>query len=90
MGTGGAGKTSMKSIIFANFHAKDSFKLNPTMDLNHTTTKFLGNLSMNLWDCPGQNLFMKRFFESHKDHIYSNVEILIYVFDAMSKKPEVY
>ncbi len=30
MGKSGAGKTSMRSIIFANFMAKDTTKLTPT------------------------------------------------------------
>ena len=35
MGKSGAGKTSMKSIIFANFIARDTRKLGPTNEIEH-------------------------------------------------------
>lgn len=35
MGKSGSGKTSMRSIIFANFAAKDTSRLTPTMDVEH-------------------------------------------------------
>eukprot|EP01035_Chromulina_nebulosa_P019556 gene19556-25456_t len=44
MGKSGAGKTSMRSIIFANFMAKDTTKLTPTHDVEHTQVRFLGDL----------------------------------------------
>jgi len=85
MGKSGSGKTSMRSIIFANYIARDTQRLGATIDVEHSHVKFLGNLVLNLWDCGGQEAFMQNYLESQRDHIFSNVAVLIYVFDAGSK-----
>mmetsp|Transcript_42686 Transcript_42686/g.96148 ORF Transcript_42686/g.96148 Transcript_42686/m.96148 type:complete len:328 (-) Transcript_42686:63-1046(-) len=79
MGRAGAGKTSMRSIIFANYMAKETNRLQQTNSVEHSNLRFMGNLLLNLWDCGGQDVFMVNYFESQKDHIFSNVEVLIYV-----------
>eukprot|EP00274_Cyanoptyche_gloeocystis_P007420 CAMPEP_0196655026 /NCGR_PEP_ID=MMETSP1086-20130531/4785_1 /TAXON_ID=77921 /ORGANISM="Cyanoptyche gloeocystis , Strain SAG4.97" /LENGTH=305 /DNA_ID=CAMNT_0041987117 /DNA_START=23 /DNA_END=940 /DNA_ORIENTATION=- len=84
MGKGSAGKTSMRSIIFANYIPRDTMRLGVTIEVEHSHVRFLGNLVLNLWDCGGQKTFMENYFESQKDHIFRNVEVLIYVFDIMS------
>ena len=84
MGKSGAGKTSMRSIIFANYMARDTMKLSPTLDVEHTHVRFLGNLTLNLWDCGGQYRFYESYFDSQRDTIFRNVEVLIYVFDIDS------
>src|SRR5690606_30826120 len=38
----------------------------------------------NLWDCGGQDAFMEKHFESQREQIFKNVEVLIYVFDINS------
>ena len=53
MGKSGAGKSSMRNIIFSNFVAKDVRRLGATIDVEHSNIKFLGNLVLNLWDCGG-------------------------------------
>ena len=53
MGKSGAGKSSMRSIIFSNYVAKDVRRLGATIDVEHSRVKFLGNLVLNLWDCGG-------------------------------------
>jgi len=50
--------------------------------------RFLGNLVLNLWDCGGQDAFYENYFESQRDHIFSNVAVLIYVFDIESTQLE--
>ncbi len=50
--------------------------------------RFLGNLVLNLWDCGGQEAFMESYFVSQRDHIFRNVEVLIYVFDVESQELE--
>lgn len=82
MGREESGKTSMRSIIFANYLARDTMRLGPTLDVEHSHVRFLGNLVLNLWDCGGQKAFMENYFESQRDHIFRNVEVLIYVFDV--------
>jgi GTPase SAR1 family protein len=47
--------------------------------------KIQGNLVLNLWDCGGQEAFMENYFASQREHIFRNVEVLIYVFDVESK-----
>jgi len=84
MGKSGAGKTSMRSIIFANYMARDTMRLSATLDVEHTHVRFLGNLVLNLWDCGGQYHFYESYFDSQRDTIFRNVEVLIYVFDIES------
>ena len=84
MGKSGAGKTSMRSIIFANYMARDTMRLSPTLDVEHTHVRFLGNLVLNLWDCGGQYRFYESYFDAQRDTIFRNVEVLIYVFDIDS------
>lgn len=43
----------MRSIIFSNYVAKDVRRLGATIDVEHSTVKFLGSLILNLWDCGG-------------------------------------
>lgn len=75
----------MRSIIFANYLARDAYRITFTVDVNKQRVRFLGNLVLSLWDCGGQDLFMEQYFVSQRDHIFKNVEVLIFVFDVMSK-----
>jgi len=88
MGKSGSGKTSMRSIIFANYIARDTRRLGATIDVEHSHVRFLGNLVLNLWDCGGQEAFMENYFDSQRDQIFKNVEVLIYVFDIESREVE--
>ena len=88
MGKSGSGKTSMRSIIFANFIARDTRRLGATIDVEHSHVRLLGNLVLNLWDCGGQEAFMENYFASQRDNIFRNVEVLIYVFDVESRELE--
>ncbi|EKX47497.1 hypothetical protein GUITHDRAFT_86396 [Guillardia theta CCMP2712] len=86
MGKSNAGKTSMRSIIFANYIARETTRLGYTQDVEHSHVRFLGNLVLNLWDCGGQEAYMESYFESQRDHIFRNVAVLIYVFDIESQQ----
>ncbi|TPX45784.1 hypothetical protein SeMB42_g01310 [Synchytrium endobioticum] len=88
MGKSGSGKTSMRSIIFANYIARDTRRLGATIDVEHSQIRFLGNLTLNLWDCGGQESFMESYIQQQRDHIFRNVEVLIYVFDVESREHE--
>ena len=74
----------MRSIIFANYMARDTTRLSPTLEVEHHHVRFLGNLQLNLWDCGGQDAFYGHYFESQKESIFKAVEVLIYVFDVES------
>lgn len=66
MGKSGAGKTSMRSIIFANYIARDTRRLGATIDVEHNHVRFLGNLVLNLWDCGGQESFMDNYISNQR------------------------
>lgn len=84
MGKRCAGKTSMRSIIFANYIAHDTLRLPATIDVETTSVKFLGNLALNLWDCGGQESFFNNYLTNQRNYIFRSVEVLIYVFDIES------
>jgi Ras-related GTP-binding protein A/B len=87
MGKAGVGKTSMRSIIFANCAPRDAFVTGITHEVNESRLKFMGNLTLNLLDCGGQYEYYKQYFESKKEQIFSSVEVLVFVIEA-EKKPE--
>ncbi|KAL1970891.1 hypothetical protein VTN77DRAFT_2725 [Rasamsonia byssochlamydoides] len=88
MGKSGSGKSSMRSIIFSNYVAKDVRRLGATIDVEHSHVKFMGNLTLNLWDCGGQDAFMETYLASQRENIFSDVAVLIYVFDIESREVE--
>jgi Ras-related GTP-binding protein A/B len=88
MGKAHSGKTSMRSIIFANYLARDTTRLSPTLDVEHHHVRFLGDLVLNLWDCGGQDAFYESYFERDRETIFRSVELLIYVFDIESETAE--
>jgi Ras-related GTP-binding protein A/B len=55
-----------------------------TIDIDLSHVKFLGNLTLNLWDCGGQEAFMDNYLSQQRQHVFSNVGVLIYVFDIES------
>jgi len=76
----------MKSIIFANYLARDTNRLHQTNYVEHSTLKFLGNLRLNLWDCGGQDVFMENYFESQRETIFQGAEVLIYVVSVSDRR----
>ncbi|KAL8922291.1 MAG: hypothetical protein Q9208_005261 [Pyrenodesmia sp. 3 TL-2023] len=84
MGKSGAGKSSMRSIIFSNHVAKDVRRLGATIDVDKKRVKFLGNLLLDIWDCGGQDAFTESYLTSQKSYVFSEVGVLIYVFDIES------
>lgn len=85
-GKSGSGKSSMRSIIFSNYVARDTRRLGATIDVEHNHVKFLGNLTLNLWDCGGQDAFMESYLSNQRDHVFMSVQLLIYVFDIESRE----
>lgn len=51
MGKSGAGKTSMRSIIFANYAAKDTMRLGPTLDVEHSHVRYYVQVSVSACSC---------------------------------------
>lgn len=89
MGKQRSGKTSMRSIIFANLVAKETLRLAATLNVDHDHENFLGALRLNLWDCAGQVTYFREHLTSQKHLIFDRVRVLIYVFDFFSKGYEV-
>lgn len=54
--------------------------------MNHV--RFLGSVVLNLWDCGGQESFMDSYLTRQRSTIFSDVGVLIYVFDVESKDNE--
>lgn len=79
MGKCGAGKTSMRSIIFANYIARDTRRLGPTMNVEHSYIRFLGSMVLNLWDCGGQSDYWENYLNQQKEQIFKGAEVLVYV-----------
>ncbi|EME81757.1 uncharacterized protein MYCFIDRAFT_33086 [Pseudocercospora fijiensis CIRAD86] len=86
MGRSGAGKSSMRSMIFQNYVAKDVRRLGATVDVEHSNIKFMGNLMLNLWDCGGQDSFVESYLTNQRSHVFTSVAVLIFVFDIASKE----
>lgn len=76
----------MRSIIFSNYSAYETQRLSATMDVEHSHLRFLGNMTLNLWDCGGQDVFVENYFSSQRDHIFGGVEVHIHVFDVQSNE----
>jgi Ras-related GTP-binding protein A/B len=79
------GKTSMRSIIFANYLARDTTSKS-YLDVEHHHVRFLGDLVLNLWDCGPGRLY--ELLERDRETIFRSVELLIYVFDIESESPK--
>ncbi|KAF7845960.1 hypothetical protein BT93_L5802 [Corymbia citriodora subsp. variegata] len=87
MGKSGSGKSSMRAIIFSNYVAKDVRRLGATIDVEHSHARFMGSLTLNLWDCGGQDAFMDSYLSTQRSSVFTDVSALIYVFDIESRDP---
>ena len=82
MGKMGVGKTSIKSIIFQNKSAKDTLNLAYTNEVEETHIRFMKNISLDLLDCCSKEDFIKQYFDTKKNAIFSNVDILVFVVEV--------
>lgn len=82
MGKMGVGKTSIKSIIFQNKSAKDSLNLAFTNEVEESHLRFMKIISLDLLDCCSKEDFIKQYFDTKKNAIFSNVDILVFVVEA--------
>jgi len=44
-----------------------------TVDINECKFRFMGNLTLNLWDCGGQDKIMKHYLYEEQETVFSNV-----------------
>ncbi len=47
------------------------------------------NTNLHIYQIIRQEAFMENYFSSQRDHIFRNVEVLIYIFDIESKELQV-
>lgn len=90
MGRSGAGKSSMRRIIFSNLPPSASRSLGATIAIDRTDHKFLGNLELGLWDCGGQGGYMRGYLDDksgggRREEVFSGVGVCVYVFDVESR-----
>ena len=58
-------------------------------DVEHSHVRLLGNLTLNLWDCGGQEAFMENYFVAQRDNIFRNVEVRsLYLFIHQTYPPK--
>ena len=62
--------------------------LNYIVEVEHSHVRFLGNVVLNIWDCGGQVGFMNNYLTKQAQNVFSEVQILIYVFDVESREYE--
>lgn len=82
MGPHNGGKTSMRSVIFANFLARDTGRLGATVEMMRSQIKVLGSFVLNMWDCGGQTTYIRGYLDKQRQQTFSHVAALIYVCDA--------
>ena len=82
MGKMGVGKTSIKSLIFQNKSAKDTLNLAFTNEVEESHLRFMKNISLDLLDCCSKEDFIKQYFDTKKNAIFSNADILVFVVEA--------
>jgi Ras-related GTP-binding protein A/B len=82
MGKMSVGKTSIKSLIFQNKSAKDTLNLAFTNEVEESHLRFMKNISLDLLDCCSKEDFIKQYFDTKKNAIFSNVDILVFVVEA--------
>jgi len=59
-----------------------------TVTVEKSSVRFLGNLTLSLWDCGAQHKLLDSYITTQRENIYSNVSVLIFVLDV--KSAEVY
>lgn len=78
-GKEGAGKTSIKSLIFENKLPKETLNIAKTKELEISRFKFLKNIYIEVIDYPGNDT---KLLETKKEKIFSKINIFIYVIDS--------
>ncbi|KAH8921401.1 hypothetical protein BT69DRAFT_1298716 [Atractiella rhizophila] len=85
MGKGGAGKSSMKTLIFDSRVAQDLGTFGPTVGVSNTGVRFLADVKLDVWDCGGQEDIMTSFLTTDSHNVFKLVSALIYIFDLESR-----
>ena len=79
IGKKGAGKTSIKSLIFQNKSPQDTLKLDSTNEIEETHLNFINNMHLRILDLSSKDDYSKQYFTTKKEIIFSKVDVLIFV-----------
>eukprot|EP01084_Bolivina_argentea_P100277 180086_1 len=91
LGNGATGKTSIISTLFRYYSAKDCSRLGPTIKIAISSIQLFDNdLKLHFWDCGGCDKFMESYFNDDSHAVFSNVSILVYVFDISKPNEHAY
>ncbi|KAI8873147.1 hypothetical protein GQ42DRAFT_160764 [Ramicandelaber brevisporus] len=90
MGRSGVGKTAMRNVIFHNSPVHDTFRIGPTAGVELSTSRFLGQATMSLYDCGGQSNYQSEYFQAQRSQLFRGVSLLIFVFDAGASQNDFY
>ncbi|KHJ92992.1 Gtr1/RagA G protein region [Oesophagostomum dentatum] len=77
MGKSGSGKTSMRSIIFANYIARDTSRLGPTMEVEHAHVRYCFKVFCLIHK-------MDLIEVDHRDKTFEDRAALIYKFSELA------
>ena len=88
IGKKGAGKTSIKSLIFQNKSPQETLKLDSTNEIEETHLNFINNMRLNVLDLSSKDDYSKQYFASKKEIIFSKVDVLIFVTQQENNKKE--
>lgn len=78
----------MTTFESSNYLASGTARFGATIDVEMNHVRFLGSVTLNLWDCGGQEAFMDSYLTRQRDTIFKDVGVLIYVFDVESRDVE--
>ncbi len=86
LGDEGVGKTSIFSVMFLNSCPENTLTFSFTNGVSTSKIEFgLGNKLL-IEDCGGQQQFQNEYFTSKKKEVFTNVDILVFVIEAIRKQ----
>jgi len=83
MGAANVGKSSMKSVIFADCQPIETQVFAATHNIDNQSITLLSDLKLSLWDCGGQNIYFESYINRDKDLVFRNVACLIFVLELV-------
>lgn len=89
IGRKSSGKTAMKSIIFANYHTKETMRLTQNTEMQTCNVNLLGCLQLLFLDCKTYDFFVSEALNPLLEQVVKNVAVMIYVLDVSNKNLEV-
>ncbi|MHA1339578.1 MAG: ADP-ribosylation factor-like protein [Promethearchaeota archaeon] len=83
-GPANVGKTSLMQTTCLGYSFMKVSDLKPTKGVSRESYVFRGLLELNVWDAGGQERYLEKYFSDSKTAIFSEVDIAIFMVDAIS------